>query len=214
MTHVDDIPFLPEVTAVDVPDFGETRPVAAASTGRAAPIAGAEPVRLPLATARRIGETVAERLRPFCHRIEVAGSIRRQRTMCGDVDLVVLPSDLTGLIGRVRQSCTLKVAGDLNMIAVMANGVQLDIFVAKPAGMDLFARVPGTFGTLMVCRTGSRQFNIWLAERAKAMGLHWNPYRGVCRGGSLTGEVIASETEEDVFQALDLDFIRPEQRER
>jgi DNA polymerase/3'-5' exonuclease PolX len=194
MTTTVDIPLLPEPTPCEIPS-ADTPSVPSVpkvpsvpSSPSPSPISNLQsqipsPPRLLLARARAIGEHVADALRPFCHQIAIAGSIRRQRPTCGDIDLVVLPADLPGLLARVRQSCTIKSSGDLNTIAVMSNGVQLDIFCARPAGQDLFSPTPGTWGTLLLCRTGSKQFNIWLADQAKARGLHWNPYRGLCRGG-------------------------------
>jgi DNA polymerase/3'-5' exonuclease PolX len=63
---------------------------------------------------------------------------------------------------------------------------------------------------LLLARTGSADFNIWLARTAKVRALHFNPHQGILRGD----QVIASRTEEEIFSALGLPFIRPEDRER
>ena len=76
---------------------------------------------------------------------------------------------------------------------------------------DLLNTAPDNFGTLLLCRTGSKEHNIFLVEHAKRLNLRWNPYRGVIDGA---GNVLASETEEDIFKALDLPWIQPEDRER
>ncbi len=54
--------------------------------------------------------------------------------------------------------------------------------------------------------------NVWIAQTAKAAGLHFNPHRGIERHKG--GEVIASAEEQDIFDALQMDFIAPERRER
>jgi DNA polymerase (family 10) len=217
MTTTVDIAFLPDPTPCEIPSANAPSVPSVPSVPSLPPPISNPPISnppIPLARARKIADHVVDALRPFCHDIAIAGSIRRGRPTCGDIDLVILPRDRDGLIARIRQSCTIKSSGDLNTIAVMRDGTQLDIFCARPAGRDLFTVSPGTWGTLLLCRTGSKQFNVWFADQAKARGFHWNPYRGICRGGSLTGDVIASETEDDMFQALNLDFILPEDREQ
>ena len=88
--------------------------------------------------------------------------------------------------------------------------IQLDLFFASQTTRDLLDMQPGNFGTLQLCRTGSKEHNIYLVEHAKRLGLRWAPYDGVFE----KGVCIASETEAAVFQALHLDFIPPERRER
>ena len=53
--------------------------------------------RMPLARARAFAEKIVVELAPFCAQIEIAGSIRRQRPDCGDVDIVCLPRDATAV---------------------------------------------------------------------------------------------------------------------
>ena len=65
------------------------------------------------------------------------------------------------------------------------------------------------FGCLLLSRTGSVWHNIALCNRATRLGMHWNPYQGIYRDGVC----IASATEEDIYAALELDFIPPTARE-
>ena len=157
-------------------------------------------------------------LEPFSERIEIAGSIRRQRPEVGDIDLVILPKpgQLSAIKARCLQRCSAVTDGDQNFIVRMPAvgpfaGVQVDIFFAHHATKDFFQTVPGNFGTLLLCRTGSKEHNIFLVEHAKRFGMSWNPYRGVINP---EGYVLASETEAEVFSALGLGFIPPESRER
>lgn len=166
---------------------------------------------LDLQTATEKAAKLVENLAPFCARIAVAGSIRRRRPHVGDIDLVIEP--IAGKRRYIRDRCLswkpqVLQDGDQNLLFIV-KGIQIDIFFSDEPGKDLFAE-PSNYGSLLVCRTGSMQFNVWLAARAKRMFLHWNPYRGVVQ----KGKIIASQTEADVFKALGLDFIKPEERER
>lgn len=172
-------------------------------------------MRLPRAIG--IALKIQEQIAPLCEKCEIAGSIRRARPEVGDVDLVILPREgqIAAIKARCSQKCRVVRDGDQNCIYQIAlsdgTPLQLDIFFARPAVRDLLNTAPGNFGTLLLCRTGSKEHNIFLVEHAKRMSLRWNPYRGVMDGQS---NVLASETEEDIFKALDLAWIKPEERER
>lgn len=170
-----------------------------------------------LARAIVIALKIQEQLAPLCERIEIAGSIRRARLEVGDIDLVILPQpgQLNAIKARCAQRCEVIRDGEQNCIYRLKlsddASVQLDIFFARPAISDLLNTAPGNFGTLLLCRTGSTEHNIFLVEHAKRQDLRWNPYRGVIDG---QGNVLASETEEQIFTALNLPWIKPEDRER
>ncbi len=170
-----------------------------------------------LTRAQGIAEKIVVQLAPYCERIEIAGSIRRARPEVGDLDLVILPKpeQLHAIKTRCAQRCAVVTNGEQNCIYRMElsdhSQFQLDIFFARPATRDLLNTAPGNFGTLLLCRTGSKEHNIFLVEHAKRHGLRWNPYRGVIDGAQ---NVIASETEADIFKALELPWIKPEDRER
>jgi DNA polymerase (family X) len=164
-----------------------------------------------LAHAQKLADRIAEELRPYCSRMEIAGSIRRRRPEVGDIDLVCLASNPIALRDRILRNSALVQDGGMNLIARLSNGVQLDIFLAQPSFKDLIEQRPGNFGSLLLCRTGSVAHNVFLVEHAKKLGLKWNPYYGVF---DARGQCLASETEEEIFKALRLEFVAPEKRER
>ena len=172
-----------------------------------------------LAVANRIATKIVHELLPFCQRIEIAGSIRRRRPFANDIDLVVLPKPTYAQALRERckrNAIRVQSDGEMNLIVTLPyapagpDGLQLDIFIASQPVGDLFHTSSTNFGTLLVCRTGSAKHNVKLCGRAHQLGLRWNPYQGVYDGH---GVCLARATEEEVFQALRLDFIPPENRE-
>jgi DNA polymerase (family 10) len=171
---------------------------------------------LPLANARKLAERIVAEITPFCERIDIAGSIRRARPEVGDIDIVCLP--LPGRRCDLELRCTrrgrITKRGDQYMLVELAGGIQLDLWFSHAETDDLFAPQPCNHGMLLLARTGSAAHNIHLASRAKKMGLHFHPHRGILRDARPRAPVVASETEEDIFHALGLDFVAPERRER
>jgi len=165
-----------------------------------------------------LAQKIQTHLREYCTMIEIAGSIRRGRPECGDVDLVVLPKPnaLADLKARCQQRARVIQDGPQNFICRLSGhvsvvqGFQLDIFIATPESDDMFTPSPTNFGSLMLCRTGSKEHNIFLIERAKEQGLRWQPYQGILNAKN---EIIASRTEEEIFTALKLDYVPPDRRE-
>lgn len=176
------------------------------------------PIRLPLGRARKFAEKIVGELSPFCDRIEIAGSIRRGRAEVGDIDLVCLPRDegqLDQLRARARKTNPWTIEdGKMQLLIILETPlgpIQLDLFFASHPDRHMFGVSPGNWGSLLLCRTGSAQHNIFLVGAAKRRGLRWNPYWGIF---DAHGASVASETEEEIFKALELDFVKPEERER
>ncbi len=167
--------------------------------------------RLPLLQASDLACKVRDALIPHCRRIEIAGSIRRQRETCGDIDIVCLPAGLTGreaILARCKQGATLLKEGEQYVEFRLANGFQLDLWFAHDGTGDLIAPEPSNYGALLLARTGSAFHNVWLADRARAQGFRFSPSRGVTRDNT----VIASEEEFDIFRALGLPYVQPWER--
>jgi len=189
--------------------------------------------RWDLATATKYAEHIKRELTGLCEKIDIAGSIRRGRPDCGDIDLVALvkPGMRDMLEKRVRASANTRVIknGPQIMCFILWNGMQVDLFFALPESVDMFSTTPGNYGMRLLAMTGSKEHNILLAKRAKGMGIHFHPYKGLMRGGKyvtvkgaddvqeheeyIGGEVFCGETEEAIFAALGLAFVPPEKRE-
>jgi DNA polymerase (family 10) len=150
-------------------------------------------------------------IEPHCARAEVAGSIRREKDKVNDIDLVVEPKPhawvkLLKEIRRKFDAVTEKQGAKLATLYLP--------FVSKQGQghvqVDLYWASKMTWGILLLIRTGSARHNIYLASLALRKG-----YRLAYSKGLLNekGEVVASRTEREVFEALGLDYIAPKDRE-
>lgn len=164
---------------------------------------------IPLQKARRYAEQIASALQPFCTRLEIAGSIRRERPYCGDVDIVAEPKDEPALRARIIDGKEVVQNGPQNIHVRLTNGLEIQVFLARPETKDMFDTTPSNWGSLLLCRTGSREHNIYIAQTARANGCEWKIYEGIFRAGKL----IASATEEAIFAALLLKYVPPQKRE-
>ena len=177
---------------------------------------------MPLVVAEHWAEKILEWIAPYVERAEVAGSIRRRRAWCADVDLVVIPKvdpvkDLIGTVVERRNRLVFFLldyvehsAGKAEWVSgKAADGAQFIVNLPK-CQLDLWMADETTWTTRFVCRTGSKEFNIWLAQRALTLQMHWAPYEGI----KDQGRVLAVKDETDFFSRLKLPFIAPEKRER
>ena len=168
-------------------------------------------MQLPLKHARKYAKQIAAEIAPYCHRVEIAGSIRRQRPFVNDIDLVVIPRDMEALKLRCLQHCTPITRGDAVFSFETKSLVQVDIFTAQPERKELFQVTPSTWGSVLLCRTGSKAHNIYMCQCAAQKGWKWHTSHGLFNA---RGELLAGETEESIFSTLGLAFMKPEARER
>lgn len=174
---------------------------------------GKTPVTHELASARDLAEYIVNRLRPYCDRIEIAGSIRRKRPEVHDIDLVLIPFEGELIYEVTQMMGAPKLAGNkLIRLTIPSTG----IFKTSPPGItvDIYIATRETWATLLLIRTGSKAHNIKLCKRARSMGMKLHADgSGLTRGWSGDGERIAGDTEESIFNALGMDYIPPEERE-
>lgn len=164
--------------------------------------------RIPLAEAQAIANDVITQLGPHCSRLQVAGSIRRQRPTIGDIEVVCLPlpydaSPLfaSGIATVVNQ--WEKVRGELPCRYTQRRlpcGMKLDLFMPDPLG----------YGLQLAIRTGSADWcRTVLAPAWVRAGFH-------SAGGVLRREdcsVAPTPDERSLFELIGLRWTEPRDRE-
>jgi DNA polymerase/3'-5' exonuclease PolX len=187
-----------------------------------------------LADAQKVAEGVALLFEPFCERIEIAGSIRRQRPECGDVDLVVIPKirehrDLLGNIDRRENLLLTNLiqyvrdnARSVRWKPILRGGNVVTACEPRPeaqcfsiegrhAQIDFFVATPATWATTLLTRTGSKEHNIWISNRAIAKRGKFLASEGLWFSGR---GAIHPQSEAEFYELLGLPFIEPKLRER
>jgi len=132
-------------------------------------------------------------------RHQLCGSIRRGASVFGDVDYVVLDSlaDVMDAFRTVEGAECFDLAENRKSFSVMVRGVQVDVYKATDED----------FGAMTLFLTGSAFLNILMRGYAKKQGLLLNQY------GLWNGDMrLAGRTEEQMFYALGLKYLKPEER--
>ncbi len=163
--------------------------------------------RTPISVALPLAERIAARMRelPGVTHASYCGSLRRFAETVGDIDVVVAAAAgaATGVMDAfVALSFVDRVLGrgESKTSVVTRRGTQIDLRVVAEHQL----------GAARLYFTGSKGHNIKLRQRALARGWTLNEYALSEIDG---GKIIASETEEQIYEALGLPFIPPVLRE-
>ena len=160
--------------------------------------------------AREHADRIAELIRVFpgIDTITPAGSLRRGRESCGDLDLLVTgPACEPDVVAAaVEHVATLPLIDKLiargqNKVSfTLRNNLQVDVRLLPRA----------SYGAALQYFTGSKMHNVALRQRAIKRGLTLSEYALLRLEDN---KIIAAATEEEIYNALDLDYIPPELRE-
>jgi len=179
--------------------------------------------RVPLARAQVIAWTVEAELRPFCERIEVAGSIRRRRESVKDVEILAVPRDgradffgqsisdsladyLQSQIGRGRWALRPNVRGATSFGALN----KLMLYDGFP--VDIFTATVENWGRDLMVRTGGAEWNRQIMRRFNDLGHHGHAY-GPHAVTYKDGTAADAPDEAAMFRLLGWDYTPPESRQ-
>jgi len=194
-----------------------------------------------LGDAKIVADQVRRHLVPHCHRIEIAGSIRRCRPDVGDIEIVALPrrGEVTppGSLFPVEGS----MLHDWAMHEAVAAGIRwikpgtsvLQPWEPNPDARYLRAALPTTKvvmgvgdvetiqeGTLDLFLATPENWGLILLIRtgswafSRALVTHSRRAGYPCEDGYLRhdGKLVETPEEEDVFDLLGLEWVEPQQR--
>lgn len=171
--------------------------------------------RMLLGRAFPIAEAIERRLTEseVFDRFDVVGSFRRRRPTVGDLDILASVTDPTVAMEEFCTHADVKEVlgkGETKASVVVSGDLQLDLRIVDEA----------EYGAGLVYFTGSKDHNITLRNRAIERDWKLNEYGlfdvsdvDESAGGQRAGELIAGETEADIYEALELAWVPPELRE-
>lgn len=160
-------------------------------------------VRVLLSAAKAAADDIVADLAlvPGVSQVTAAGSCRRRKETCGDLDVLAVAEDSALAMDRLASHPSVEkvlARGETKQRVRLSGGLELDLRVVPEE----------SYGAAMQYFTGSKEHNIVMRRRAQDRGLKLNEW-GLFRGE----ESVAGRTEEDVYAAVDLPWIPPELRE-
>jgi len=155
--------------------------------------------------AKKIAENILEQLKPHCERIEIAGSIRRQKPEPNDIEIVAIPKPYD--IGLFESGIAVvvnkwqKIKGELPCKytqRILPEGIKLDLFFATR----------DNWGLIFAIRTGSAEYS------HKVLARRWVRFGYKSENGILTrdGKQYPVREEIDLFKMLNLEYTDPVDR--
>src|SRR5665213_430540 len=140
--------------------------------------------------------------------ITPAGSLRRGRESVGDLDLLVTgpACEPDKVAAAVEHVATLPLIDKL--IARGQNKVSFTLRNQLQVDVRLLPR--SSYGAALQYFTGSKHHNVALRQRAIKRGMTLNEYALLRLDDN---SIVAAASEEDIYRALELDYIAPELRE-
>ena len=180
-----------------------------------------------MAVARELTAELKDACEP--ERFRFAGSLRRLSESVGDIEMVYVPRietrpDPEDLLGNPIPVNLVNIIldrwlkeGRMTRRVGPEGGTawgeknKLAVHTASGIGLDLFATDEKCFFSLLVCRTGPKEFNTRVCVRAIELFEKWNPYRGF--EDRMTGALrFQPRSEEELFAHLGWEYLEPHKR--
>ena len=151
---------------------------------------------------------------PYCDRVEIAGSVRRHKADCGDVEIVAIPklADALFLVND-RAAYPIKQAL-LNHFDIVKGGEHMLQFIAPLCPLEVYLTTPEQWGVIFTIRTGPADFSHRLVTARQDGGMcpSWLQFTEGRIKIRKTGVLLDTPEEADVFKVLDKKYIEPEAR--
>lgn len=196
--------------------------------------------RMPLAVARAVAEELVLLLAPYCTRISIAGSIRREKPTCKDIELVLIPKepDPEQVIARVaglgaelfgppsaQAEQFARSADELgqfllsdprfqkrrNKLGRTMFGTKNKLMLYKGIPLDIFVADESNWPMVLFIRTGGAENNQRVATVALRKGFELKQYEGGFRD-KRTGTLHPMKSDEQIYAFLGLPYLAPNER--
>ena len=157
-----------------------------------------------LSEAQNIAESLKQLLQPYCARIEIAGSVRREKEYCKDIEIVLIPGSANKLF-NVLGMHLLKLDPYFKYIK---NGAKYKQFKYQGETIDMFIAHPDNWGYIFAIRTGSAEYS----HNTLATGWVKKGFKGENGFLTLNGVVVPVKEETDLFNLIGVEYAEPKDR--
>jgi len=144
----------------------------------------------------KLARELVKELRPYCKKIQIAGSIRRKEENPVDIDIVLIPKDKDKLEEFMKKKGRF-VQGGEHESTFRVNGVKV----------ELYYTVPKEFGATLLAYSSKTGSSIGLRVVAKKKGFKLSQH-----GLFKDGKYVAGKTEKEIYKALGRPWKAPEDR--
>jgi DNA polymerase/3'-5' exonuclease PolX len=159
--------------------------------------------------AKHIADAYLNKLKPFCARIEIAGSIRRERRETDDIILVCIPKTISVNNGifdsyETRDKGFIETINSLRRSKGGGEGNYVQVLLPELPNLDLVITTPEQWGVVFMMMTGSEMFSRRMAASVR-------PYF-ICDKGYLkknSGAIIPCYEETDFFRFTGMEYVEP-----
>ncbi|MEK6833474.1 MAG: hypothetical protein AABY32_05490, partial [Nanoarchaeota archaeon] len=138
--------------------------------------------------------------KPFCKRIEIAGSIRRGEINPKDIDIVLIPKDKN----KLEEFMKIKVKGKF-----ISGGEHESSWNINGVQTELYYTTEEEWGAELLAYSSKKGAGIGLRIIAKRKGFKLTQHGLFDRK---TGKKIAGKTETEIYHALGKSYKKPENR--
>lgn len=156
-------------------------------------------------------------LQPRCQRIEIAGSLRREKPVVGDIEIVAIPRPALDMFAQpipMERDHALNYVdwgevGDLGKNGnkfkqvQLHDGISLDLFIVTP---------PAQWGVIFLIRTGPAEYGHRIVTPRQQGGSL--PSNMLFEGGAIwcNGHKYETPEETDVYHLIGLPWVHPRER--
>ncbi|MGD9275844.1 MAG: hypothetical protein PVJ67_01600 [Candidatus Pacearchaeota archaeon] len=147
-----------------------------------------------------LAKFLSQKLRPFCKRLRVAGSIRRHEKNPKDIDIVLIPRNKERLEEFFKNKLKAK---------FIQGGEYESTWKFKKVKIELYYTNEKEWGAELLAYSGKKGSNIGLRLVAKRKGFKLTNH-GLFN--AKTKKRIAGKTEEEIYSALGRTYKNPEDR--
>ncbi|MBL4849807.1 MAG: hypothetical protein JKY65_30130 [Planctomycetes bacterium] len=161
------------------------------------------PTKRPYGEVAALATWLAGAILPCCRKVKIMGSLRRQRPMVKDIDIVFVPgvASTQQVVNLFRTFGRPVHHGDSMGAIVTPAGIAAQLWPVEAEEV---------WGAAQLHFTGPRDYNISLRIRANRRGWKLSQHGLVERASE---RLIAGKTEEEVLAALDLPWLPPTLRD-